>query len=358
MTAPSKFAPTPIRWVFNEDANAEPLANRGGGLSGLLRLTSCVAGAGATLPPEFTALRDRFTGFCTEAAGGANVLFDKLSDALLSGHDDAWIWFGACVSQAGAGAVEQRAEALARLHGVAEGALRGLYAPIARPVYAGLAHKFDTAADAFAGAASIIDPAADPGEVVNAGQRTLQAWRAAATLAAELDSLLEPLCAASELLRGPHQPSGLGTSRDAYLLALVADTTGLHARQVWHAFRDWPEPRPVSPGESIQAMTAAPTNQPVGSRCGRWGRLLAVGAALRAHPDPAQLVLFGQPQPVGVKPVAARNKAQLVRFDPEGDLPAEAPPKRRLRDLFRRPDEAPAEPNIFDTILLTDDEGR
>jgi hypothetical protein len=108
-------------------------------------------------------------------------------------------------------------------------------------------------------------------------------------------------------------------------------------------------------------MTAPPTDQPVGSRCGRWGRLLAVGAEIRAHPNPPEMVLFGAPQPIMVAPVPERNRAVLRRVDPEGPLPAETPkrgPLSRLRDAFRHTDEAEPEPvDLLDTFLGDDSTG-
>jgi hypothetical protein len=343
--------------MYSEAENREPMPSRAAGLPGLLKLTSCVAAAGATLPIEFVALRDRAVGLFGDAAGGCHILYDRADEALLTGRGDWWAATIAAAGQNGADALERRAEELSRQHGVAEGALRRLYEPVAGRIYSQLAAQFDATAKEFMRCAAVVDPGTSASEVANAGKRTLQAWRDALTLAGQLDKLLEPLCAASELLRGPTQPSGTGVTRDTFLLPLVADTTDLHARVVWHAFRDWPAPRPVSQGESIEAMTAPPTDQPVGSRCGRWGRLLAVGAEIRAHPNPPEMVLFGAPQPISVTPVPERNRAVLRRVDPEGPLPAEKPkrgPLSRLRDALRHTDEPEPEPDIMSTIAFGD----
>jgi hypothetical protein len=366
MTTASRFAPnTPIWLVHNPDENTEPMGSRAQGLGGLLKLSGIVAAAGATLPIEYLELRDRVTDFCGQAAGGSHVLFDRLADALVTGRGDVWQWFAAAQTQLGANAVEQRAELLTQLHSRAEAALRDMYAPHAGPIYAALAAQFDRTAHEFTRAASVVDPAAPAAEVVSADKRTLAAWRDALTLAGRLDELLEPLSAAAELLRGPTLPSGTGVTRDTFLLQLVADTTDLHARVVWHAFRDWPAPRPVNPGESLEAMQAKPTDQPVGTRGGRWSRLLAVGATLRAHPRPQEMVLFGQPAPIGVAPVMApgERRPRLRRVDPCGPLPdpgaAKRPLMSRLRDALRRTTDKP-EPlsDIFDTVLLDDGDER
>ena len=217
-------------------------------------------------------------------------------------------------------------------------------------------------------AADSIDPGTDAGDVVNAGDRKLKAWRDALGFATELDQLLP---------RWPPPPTGsachfadrYGRVPRRFTLPLVADIGEIHKRIAWASWLDSPEPKPLDPDSpagvlSIEAMMASPTDQPVtpATRCGRWTRLWRAGAELRAHPDPAGLVLFGQAAPVAIVPIwdGFKRRHVLTRVDPEG--PLESAPRRRLRDLFKRrtPDEPepPAEVNLADTFLGTDEGDR
>ncbi len=348
----SRFAPTGIRYCFDPAADTTPMANRSAGLAGLLRMTGAVAEAGLAPPEAFIVMRDRFQAFSTAAAGGAPTMMERLVASLRDGAGDPALWFACCVAEAGAGAIERRAEVLSEVHAAMEGAQRDLYAPTAPAHNRTLAQRFDKAGQGFMGAADIPDPGADPGVVVNAGDRKLKAWRDAAAFANQLDQLLPALAAAAELVRPVTMPTGLGVSRDVFTLPLVADVGDTHKRVAWASWMDWPEPKPVTTVLTIEAMTAPP-DQPIGTRCGRWTRLWRIDADIRAHPDPASLALFGQPQPIAIRDqVPVGNRGTVQRFDPEGPLPAEAPKRRRLRDMFRRtPDEAPpAEPDLADTF--------
>jgi len=356
----SKLAPG-IWYCFDPATNTEPMPNRGADLPGLLKLTAVVAAAGCALPAEYVAMRDRFQGFSQLAASHAPTMLERLIDALRTGQGDPELWFAAAMAGAGPGHIERRSEVLSMLHTAMEGHLRVLYERVAAPNYRALSKRFNEAAAGFMRAADVIDPGTDAAAVVNAGDRALRAWRDAAAFASQLDNLLPALTAAAELARPVTSPTGLGVSRDVFTLPLAADVDDIHSRVAWHAWLDWPQPTPVNTVLSIESMTAPPTDQPIGTRCGRWTRLWRIDAGIRAHPSPAELVLHGQPQPVGVKEtmLPGHRRPVLAKYDPEGELPTAAPPKRRLRDLFRRTAEAtPAEPevDIMSTVAL-DNEG-
>jgi len=344
----------PIRYMYSETTDTTPMPNRSTDLGGLLKLTATVAEAGCELPPHYVELRDRFQAFSQLAASHAPTMLERLIEALRTGRGDPDLWFAAAMAGAGPGHIDRRAEVLSGVHTAMENHLRALYQPVALSHYRALSKRFNEAAQAFMRAADVIDPGTDAAQVVNAGDRALRAWRDAAAYAKQLDDLIPALTASAELVRPVTAPSGLGVSRDTFVLPLAADVDDIHSRVAWCAWLDWPEPKPVNTVLSIESMTAPPTDQPVGTRCGRWTRLWRIDADIRAHPNPAELVLHGQPQPVGVKEtmLPGHRRPVLAKYDPEGELPTAAPPKRRLRDLFRRTAEAtPTEPDILSTVL-------
>ena len=345
----------PIRWTYSEQSDQTPMTSRATGLSGLLRLVSVVESAGATLPSGFTELRDRLLTFSRAAAAHDPILFGRLREAIVTGRDDPWLLFVGVMAERGPDQTERRSEVLGQLHDEVGAELRGMYQPLALPVYCALAGEFDRAANDLTTCARRVDPAAGAASVVDGDQKTLQAWRQALVAATRLEELLEPLSCASELVRPLNMPSGTGVSRVPFLLPLTCDSEGLHRRVIWHAWMDWKPPAPPTNGLTRQGMDAAPTDVVQNTRCGRWARLLAAGATLRANPNPAAMQMFGQLQPLGVRPVPQHNRAVMVRFDPEGDL--EAAPKRgplaRMRDALRgRIDEPapPEQPDILSTF--------
>ncbi|MGA9492895.1 MAG: hypothetical protein WBV80_21955 [Mycobacterium sp.] len=338
----------PIRYMY-EDSTTE-MRSRANEFRTFRRLVATVAATGATVPPEYAAVLDRFNAL-TGRKG--REMMDRLHASIVHGDGDP--------ARALALAVAERnhtttTEVLDDLQNRVLAKLRGLYGPVAATNYRQLADRFDKAADSFTLCAEIIDPGAPADSVVNAGTKIVTAWRDASHFADQLDQLIEPLCAAAELVRPLEAPSGLGVSLDPLLIPLVADVGGLHRREVWHAFTDTPVPR-VSDG-TLKLEDLEPRDEgPVGTRCGRWTRLHQAGAVIRAHPDPAQMMLFGQPQPMGWKPTMApgQRRPVLARFDPHDD---EATPRRRpldrLRDALTRrrtPDDEQPEPDILDTVV-------
>jgi len=345
-----------IRWMFNDTET--PMASRALAWAGFIRLVRTVAEAGIAPPPQYEALLARYEKLAAAVTDGG-TLQRRLTEAVLGGADaDLAALFAAALAERHAAGSELRAGLLGEVREHVLDALRKAYAPGAARAYAQLADQFDRAATDFTRAANIIDPGAPADAVVSANQKTLGAWHGALTAAGQLDALLEPLCAAAELVRGLDQPSGLGLDRTPFLLALCADTDGLHRRVVWHAWHDLPEPRPVDGTLKVEDLEPR-DDSPLNTRGGKWTRLLAVSAEIRAHPRPSEMPLFGAPEPLGWKPTMTpgMRRPELRRFDPHGPLPAD-PPKRRLRDLFKRTPNEPEPPvDIMSTVLLDDNEG-
>jgi len=127
---------------------------------------------------------------------------------------------------------------------------------------------------------------------------------------------------------------------------------------VWAAWNDTAEPKPPGP-LLVEDLQPEPEHTP--TRCGRWARLHAVGAAIRAHENPTELVLLGAPKPVGWRweqPPGARRPV-WSHFD-TNQIDAEESKKRRspldrlraLRQcLGNAVDETPEpEPNVLSTV--------
>ena len=219
--------------------------------------------------------------------------------------------------------------------------LAALYAPHAGPAYEQIAQRFDKAAAAFADAAALIDPASSAEVAVRADRLIQRAWRDAEILAAEQDSLLASLSSAAQLVRRLDQPASLGSNRDTLTIPLVVrNLDRLHRRAVWSA---WTDSAPEPPaGELFALTTKALAPRPVHEPCraGRWARLWAIGAQVRAAADPTSVELYRAPGPFGVRIVDGRSE----RFDPEDtpeddDVSSVAPDSSaseavNLRDAF------------------------
>ena len=355
-----------IHYCHVDPEGDRPAPSRATEWRGFIGLVDTVTAAGMPPPDAYGALLARWQRVQHAVVGDRRTMAARLKDAVLSGtgpgSDDLEGLLAAALSERHATASELQAGLLSEVRDQVLGQLRDLYAPVARRHYAVLASRFDSAAQAFTRCAAIIPPDSLPNQVINTKPKTLRAWREAAGYADQLDQLIEPLCAAAELVRPLTSPSGIGSDRNHFLLPLCADITDVHRRVAWHAWSGLPAPQP--PGVLTRAQMEAPPPEPLANRCGRWARLISVGAIIRAHPNPAELELFDLLKPIGVKRVPARNKAAYVRVDPEGDL--NAPRRRgptsilldRLSGFRRRADEPDVEPDIDDTFADADTEPR
>lgn len=360
MTAPKLGAPI---YYAHPDLEADrPARSRAIEWSGFLQLVAAVASAGLPPPPAYTALLDRYGRVQAFAISDQRVMAARLSDAVLSGGDaDVEGLFAAALSERFSTGSELQAGLLSEVRDRVQGELGAIVRPNARKNYVTLAGRFDAAATGFTKCAAIIPPDTAPDLVINQKSKVLEAWRDAERYAAQLDELLESLSCASELVRGVDQPSGLGRDRNYYLLPLCCDVEDIHRRLAWHAWIGQPAPRPV--GVLTREQLEQKPAEPLHNRCGRWARMIGVGAVIRAHPDPSSLELFDMLKPVGVELVqTAPHKRAYVQVDPEGDISA---PRRRgpasmlldkLAPFRRREPEPEPEPDILATIAGTDDD--
>jgi hypothetical protein len=276
----------------------------------------------------------------------------RLTEAVLRDGGDIPGLYAAALAEHSAAAPD----VLEPLHGAVLAEFQRIYAPHAKAHYRVLRDRFDKAARAFAACAKLVDPGTGADAVIGDGH-ALQAWKDAATYADHLDSLLEPLAAAAELVRGPAEPSGLGVARTPFLLPLCADLDGVHKRRAWEAWTDTPETRagPLT----TPAIAAQPAPEP--TRCGRWCRLFRIGAVIRAIEDPVGMELYGFPGPFGVKqvtpptgPADNPRRPEWIPFDSEDDQVAQPKgPLAKLRAMARR--HGLPEPDLLTTVADADD---
>jgi hypothetical protein len=176
----------------------------------------------------------------------------------------------------------------------------------AKPAYAKLASDFDTAAAKLTACAELVDIQAPADALVRnrVPKQAMEAWLAAREHEAELDRLLPVLARAAEMLPmpiGKRTTSGDDSKPGDWLLALCCDPGDAHRRRVWEAW---------------QAKGAG----------GRWGKLLALGARLRAHPEPSDFEVYERPIPTVVHQEVSRagsiSGVKQWREDPEDALHA------------------------------------
>jgi hypothetical protein len=132
---------------------------------------------------------------------------------------------------AAAEAGSERTDVVIAVRGEVYPRLIQAYSEAADTNYASVAKAFDTAATKFTAAAKECDPEADSDAVVGQPDSVRQGRLDSTLHAVELDRLTPVLQAAAELC-------GIYTGRDdTWLLPLLIDTTGLHRRRVWEAWR-------------------------------------------------------------------------------------------------------------------------
>jgi hypothetical protein len=231
-----------------------------------------LAGYGIAPPPEWSALRARFSAYGTID----KPMAARLAAAILEPKSSADIAELRALALAEESATNLDEGAVtAAVRDAVHDLLLALYKPVALKNYKAVAAQFDDAAKAFVKAANVIDPEATSDAIVYRDDKTRQAWLAAAVAAKELDELVPVLAAAAELAGAPAGTSLRQSAADGLVLALTTHAGMLHRRRIWEAW-------------------AA-----VGT-CGRWSALHRLGATIRAHRDPTSLTEYRAPRPYSV----------------------------------------------------------
>lgn len=248
-----------------------------------LSRVAVVEQAGATIPPKFAQLRDRWTAVL-EMDGSTAA--EQLAAAVLTGKGgDVETLYPLALAGMSANpqAAAQVRETIARQIGPE---LHRLYGTTAAKNHAHMAREFNAAAAEFAALVAVVDPDADPAQLLTAPDEVRHRWSDAPGLAARLDGLAEVVRVAAQLAGFAHAATDEGR------LPLVVDPGGAKRRDVWDAW------------------SAAD------GRGGRWSRLIAAGATLTARPLD-DVSSYRKPMPMESRFVKTRigHARQLV--DPE-----------------------------------------
>lgn len=255
-------------------------------------------------PKAWTELRERLNEFSDFYAV---PLRERLIVAVLGGTSDDLPMLKALAMAEASGS---RTDVLIDVRAAVYPKLVQLYSEVAAINYAKVAKEFDTVASDFTALAKQCNPEVDGASIVGEPDSVRSAWLDAQKFAAGLDKLTPVLQAAAELY-------GIYTGDDTALLPLVIDTTGLHRRRVWEAWKS------------------------SGERCGHWSALAALGARIRAC-DLEEFEPYRTPKPLIHKqfPIPGPGNRGIYRpeiIDPEDEdyVPPEEEPKPRRRVLTR-----------------------
>ena len=235
---------------------------------------------GITIPKKHGEIRERWAAALTEPDPVA-----ALTAAIITGRGDLQravldAWGAAEASSA------TRATVINETGGPVYMALLDAYQPQAASNYAKIASLFNQHADALHTACAQTDTDAPAEQLVAADDATRAAWLTAQLSAETLTSLLPPLIAVATL-------AGAHIHGPSVELPLVADLAGCHRRRVW---------------ESLNAA----------GRTSRWGALVACGAKLRAHPEPAAIMAYDPAPPMETRQVRSADNIGIRQetYDP------------------------------------------
>ena len=256
-----------------------------------LARVATISAAGAEIPSEWTALRDRFLDFSQLQTPAR----DRLADAILTGRkgDDIGLLRAAAYSEAVIAQPQynvNRAIADAVLQQLVE-----IYSPVSRENYQRIADRYNAVGAEFAAAAGAVDIEADAEQVIRGSEQERAAWGDGPVIGARLDGFMGPLRAAAELC-------GVSTKSQEVRLALAVDPGNAHRRAVWSA---WEKPE---------------------GRAGRWTAILACGARIVAA-DIDTLTGYRRPLPLVEKMREINGLLVRETIDPEDspDTPKPGP---------------------------------
>jgi hypothetical protein len=279
-------------------------------------LVGIVANAGVPAPARWTELSDRLDAFMAMD----NTYADALAAAVVNPSKATDVPMLRALAAAEQTAGPQVLAAVnAPVIAAVEAAMSEAIAPVAADNYRLVAEQFNTAAAAFHAAAQAADPEAEARDMVTADDTARQAWLAAEVNAAKLTQLIPPLLAAAQLtgLRIDLADERINEAwwsaviDPAAIFGLTVDAGELHRRRAWEAFD----------GDGGR------TGDSEGNRTGRWGRLVALGARLRA-PDLDSYAPYRRPAPLvhRQRQIAGRpiGYVENVVSDPEDHRPAVA----------------------------------
>lgn len=245
--------------------------------------TQAVDSLGIAPPDEWLDLRIRFDAFASRQP----TAVQRLTDAFLDGDDVDDIYPLAIAEVAAM--PPHHAQVVATLKAAVLTRLRTIYEPHALANYKTVAAQFDSAATKFTNAVVTVDCEQPAAQLINAPEKLRKAWSDSEQLACRLSALMTTLQAAAAL-------AGVSCPRSEEMITLCVDTIGLHRRRVWEAW------------------------EATGTRTGRWGALVALGARVRAHNLNDGFEPYAQPKPMEVRQIRQGPGIRQVPFDPEDEL--------------------------------------
>jgi hypothetical protein len=342
-----------LHWCY--DSAPEPPRNKNLELAGHVGLVASTEALCGPPPAAWTTLKGRLDSL--SAALASNTLHRRLTDQVLHGGDTLDV--GALLALAVAEkAVNVRASIVEDIHREVLAALHQAYQPHAARRSAA-ADKFDKTARRFTELVAVCDPEIDAATALGLDARAQAAYKAAPGVAAELDALIPALSAAALLSNAaPANPA------ESLEIPLTIDPAGCHRRTIWLGWHQLRQTREPSAVWTLASMTSA--EEPVNARCGRWSGLLAAGATLRAHRNPAELELYAPPPPFQTQQVTppggtADNPRKPIRqrFDPCDLEYEQARPrgaKAALAWLRRRHDIPENDVDVLSTFIADEQE--
>lgn len=232
--------------------------------------------AGGTVTEEYMRLWGRW-----ELFHGINTnLTERLTNAVLDDGDPANIADLWALAVAGEGRTPvDEASVRNNVRGAIEAAMNLEYQVTAEDNYEIIRKRFNTTADAFTKAHSIVSAKTDAGTLVTAAEKTRKAWADGQAHAAGLTGLVPLLVLAAQL-------AGRGFTNPNTPIGMLLDTDGLHRRRVWEAYEEG------------------------------WTALIELGATIHAKPLD-QIVEYREPKPIETQHVRAGHGWRPVEVDPE-----------------------------------------
>lgn len=282
-----------------------------------------ITAVGVEVPADLDDLEQRLRGFMRDPAG--TDVFDDLARAVINGDDTGTLWVLAlATANTGPGV---RGEVIDAIRARVNTERRRRYTMRAIDIYAAVAEKFDTAAKALTAAVGVVEPELPADALLDRPAKEQRAWQDAGTQRAALDGLLPALAAAAEL-------ANITTNAPDDQLPLAVDTEGLHRRRLWEAWdADDTERRTIANATANQGLTGV--TPPAPTRTGRWGKLLALGATIRAHNPAHDFHPYRRPKPLIERTVVENGVTRRIVTDPEDHdhtepEPATTPPPARV----------------------------
>jgi hypothetical protein len=138
-----------------------------------------------------------------------------------------------------------------------------LYAPHAEKQYQAVSGDWSEAGQRLLDLSAVIDPETPGDAVVSQSDTIRQAWSESMFAASRLEELMPVMIAAAQL-------AGAEADRPESIAPLLVSTQAVHRRRFWEAWNTT-------------------------GRCGRWAKMLEVGAVITAHPSPSTCPEYGLP---------------------------------------------------------------